>query len=382
MDERCECYANNRECDPWVCLSCGVLEVLDPSNKYNPQIRQGRCQNCYIQLDLPAKTIQAPSEVQGWGLFAGEDLDKYAFIGEYKGEIISAGPWSESDRRGVAYHNGGLEYLFTINKEQEIDGSSFGNKTRFMNNSQLDKHINVASQKLIANSVQRIMFYAKRPIKAGEELLYNYNYPESVTKSFWERGDKVVGSGRDPKGLLMTPAKPRLSNRVARQAGAISASRRDEEGNPVRKKTSTNSAPLRNSKRKRAAEDEDDIGVDFTFANAGEWYVDDDSDEQVRSQLLSDLSKWQKVVPEKGGSRKIASIAQHMEEQETDEDGDYEHEDSEQESEPEIEVTETEDEVVPVRKRKINRATDKRLGGDAQRRAAATRRANLARGIK
>ena len=186
-DGTCECWNNSRECDPWLCKSCGVLEVLDQANKYCDEIRKGRCCNNRCQLGIPAHTIKAPSEVQGYGLFAGENLREGDFIGEYKGEIISQ---PESDRRGSMYSLLGYEYLFILNAGQQVDASNFGNKTRFMNNSNLDRNINVSGCLMLCSGVHRIMLYAKRNIKAGEELLYNYAYPEETSKHFWERGEE------------------------------------------------------------------------------------------------------------------------------------------------------------------------------------------------
>ena len=191
-DARCECWKNSRECDPWLCKGCGVLEVLDQANKYDEDIRHGRCRNNRIQLGIPARTIKAPSEVQGYGLFAGQDLSEGDFIGEYKGELVSH---PESDRRGAMYSIIRSEYLFILNATQQIDATNFGNKTRFMNNSNLEDNINVAGRLMLCSGVHRIMLYAKKTVKAGEELLYNYDYPEEVTKHFWERGE-VAASKR------------------------------------------------------------------------------------------------------------------------------------------------------------------------------------------
>lgn len=371
-DSRCECWTHNRECDPWLCRACGVLEVLDPPNKYRPEIRAGRCQNNKIQLDLPAKTIKAPSEVQGWGLFAGEDLDKHAFIGEYKGEIISAAPMQEADRRGVVYHNHGLEYLFMTNEHQEMDGSTFGNKTRFMNNSQLDAHINVLAQKLIANGVARIMFYTARPVKAGEELLYNYHYPQAITKHFWEKGDRVQ-TGKN--GLIMPVSKPRLPDaRVTREA----LTKTDGEQQPARKRvawevghrTAKVTTSRQRQKRKRVedeAEADNDVGDEDDS--------DDESLSESAEQLLSDFQK----PADRSPAAQTSASDDDYEEEAQDEDSLGE---SDMEPEPDLDTTGSEDEVRPRMRRTRGRGFDTRFGGQAQRKAAATRRERAARGEK
>ena len=212
-DDRCACWRVSRECDPWLCKGCGVLEVLDQANKYNDEIRQGRCSNNRLQLGLPARTIKAPSEVQGYGLFAGENLRKGDFIAEYKGEILTRG---ESDRRGAMYSLSGTEYLFNLNTSQEIDATNFGNKTRFMNNSLLEDNINVLGLTMLCNGLQRVMLYAKQDIQAGDELLYNYDYPKEVSSKFWERGqkpakDKAVVVPGATKAAAKKPAEKRTA---------------------------------------------------------------------------------------------------------------------------------------------------------------------------
>ena len=231
-DSRCACWNASRECDPWLCKGCGVLEVLDQANKYDDQIRQGRCSNNQLQLGLPARTIKAPSEVQGYGLFAGENLREYDFIGEYKGEILTRG---ESDRRGARYALAGTEYLFNLNTSQELDATNFGNKTRFMNNSLLDDNINVLGSTMLCNGVQRVMLYAKRDIKAGDELLYNYDYPREISKHFWERGqhsakDKAVVVPGAKKVAAKKPAEKRSTKPAVAPVGSHWHRERDANG--------------------------------------------------------------------------------------------------------------------------------------------------------
>lgn len=383
-DIRCDCWANNRECDPWLCKTCGVLEVLDPPNKYRDEIRIGRCKNNAIQLDLPAKTTKAPSEVQGWGLFAGQDLEQYAFIGEYKGEIISSGPMEESDRRGVVYHNHGLEYLFKMNKEQEIDGSTFGNKTRFMNNSQLDKHINVSAQKLLANGMARIMFFTKRPVKAGEELLYNYNYPEDVYKHFWEKGDRVEAG---TNGVITAMAKPNFGVKNARLSAGAALAKTDGEQGPARKRVEAavvrrqTETTTRRQKRKRKVvdegdeekEEEEDYDEEAAVGQESELIDYDEGDPAAAEQLLNDFQRKPK------GSPSLGSSPPHQAES-SDEEYEEEGDESHEESGPEVGGTDSEEEVPARRRRSRGQGFDSRFGGEAQRKAAATRRERASRG--
>jgi hypothetical protein len=184
-DNRCECWANNRECYPELCAGCGVQEVLDPVNKGRQNLEL-RCRNNRIQLGIPKRTVMGVSEVHGWGLYAGEDIAKFDFISEYKGELISI---DEGNRRGSVYHTLGREYLFKLSKDQELDGSRVSNKARFINNSSLTKNINVLPRLLLCNGVSRIILYAARDIAAGEELFYDYGYHKEKRANFKEKPD-------------------------------------------------------------------------------------------------------------------------------------------------------------------------------------------------
>ncbi|KIW98713.1 uncharacterized protein Z519_00375 [Cladophialophora bantiana CBS 173.52] len=206
-DNRCECWKVNRECDPHLCGRCGVLEVLDSFNKYRDDIRKGRCRNNRIQLGVPANTTRAPSQVQGYGLYALTDIPSGDFIGEYVGEIISK---TEGDRRGALYHLRNQEYLFALNATQEIDASNHGNKTRYMNNSLKEENVNVEPKSLWCNGQARIGLFAKRRVDAGEELLWTYGYSEEHVKNFWEPGEKPASD----RALL-----PYSAERVTRTTG-------------------------------------------------------------------------------------------------------------------------------------------------------------------
>jgi len=322
-----------------------VVDVLDPSNKYREEIRESRCRNNRIQLALPARTIKARSEVQGWGLFAGENLDAFAFVGEYKGEIVQN---KEASRRGVVYHYNQQEYLFTINNSQEIDGSNFGNKTRFMNNSQRDENINVLAKTLLCNGVQRVMFYTKRAVKAGEELLYNYNYPEWVHKEFWEKGEKLVGKN----GMITPLAKPKISGRFTRTA----IGKHDGEETPARK----HEQAMVRKKRKRAVEDEDEENLE------------DEIRDLAMEEALGKLRVNNPVEPEEDGS---GSEYAH-------EDEDEEHvssptdEAETEESELEAGFEDHDEQIAAERRQRRINPGDGRRGGNAQRKAWATRKAS------
>ncbi|KAF2454344.1 hypothetical protein BDY21DRAFT_109824, partial [Lineolata rhizophorae] len=197
-ETRCECQKTRRECDPDLCGTCGVVEVLDPVNRYNAKVVRSNCQNCAIQRGVQKRTILGKSEVQGFGLFMGEPAKPEEFLGEYKGELISQ---PEGDRRGATYQYLSTNYTFKLNTRQEIDATHFGNKFRFVNHSSRPDIQNSFARLKLCSGLVRIGLFASCEIRPGEELFFDYGYPKDISRNFWERGElgpsKGGGSGKD-----------------------------------------------------------------------------------------------------------------------------------------------------------------------------------------
>lgn len=93
----------------------------------------------------------------GLGLYAEEPIQKDKFVIEYVGEVISQ---EEADRRAG-------KYLFDINSKWVVDGSTRSNTARYINHSCRPN----CETDVIKG---RIKVYAKRNIRPGEELTYDY----------------------------------------------------------------------------------------------------------------------------------------------------------------------------------------------------------------
>jgi SET domain-containing protein len=93
----------------------------------------------------------------GLGLFALIDIPKGTKIIQYTGERIRK---DDTER-----HKG--RYLFTLNDKWTIDGKSRTNLARYANHSCRPNAETITT-------VNKIWIVAKRKIKAGEEITYNY----------------------------------------------------------------------------------------------------------------------------------------------------------------------------------------------------------------
>lgn len=107
------------------------------------------------------------SGIQGTGAFATRAIRKGTRIIEYVGQRIS---WRTADKRydddKMGRHH---TFLFTVDEKVVIDGAVQGNAARFINHS-CDGNCEAIDDR------KRIFIEARRNIKAGEELLYDYQY--------------------------------------------------------------------------------------------------------------------------------------------------------------------------------------------------------------
>ncbi len=102
------------------------------------------------------------STIHGAGAFARRDIRRGKRIIEYVGRRLSK-------REGQAELENQNAYIFNLNDEVDIDGSVDWNLARFLNHS--------CGPNCEAEIVRgRIWIFARRNIKAGEELTYNYSH--------------------------------------------------------------------------------------------------------------------------------------------------------------------------------------------------------------
>lgn len=113
---------------------------------------------------FPDLCLRWISPVVKHGLFANEDISQDQLIGEYLGEIVFFDSMANSD------------FAFELpvkiaNRVLSIDAKNYGNELRFANHSD---HPNVRVSFIVVNGQFRLIFVAKKNIKAGQQLFINY----------------------------------------------------------------------------------------------------------------------------------------------------------------------------------------------------------------
>ncbi len=106
---------------------------------------------------IPKDFIVVKKSAAGLGLFTKNAVKKGDFIIEYVGTILNQ---KDADAKGG-------KYLFETNKNRFIDGTSRTNIARYINHScRPNSEVDIRRG--------RVLVVAKRNIKPGEELNYDY----------------------------------------------------------------------------------------------------------------------------------------------------------------------------------------------------------------
>jgi histone-lysine N-methyltransferase SETD1 len=132
-------------------------------------------------IPLEQRLAARRSHIHGWGLFCKVDIPKDSMIIEYMGEVIRQ---CEADKREKAYEKSGEGscYMFRLDLQRIVDATMIGCMARFMNHccepNAYAKVITVSdSGGADQGPDKKIVVFANREIKAGEEITYDYKFP-------------------------------------------------------------------------------------------------------------------------------------------------------------------------------------------------------------
>jgi histone-lysine N-methyltransferase SETD1 len=114
------------------------------------------------------------SAIHGWGLFALAPITPHSMIVEYMGEVLRE---NVADIREKKYEESGEGscYLFRLNRDHIVDATKQGCMARFVNH--CCDPCAYARVITVENDQQKIVMFATRHIKTGEEITYDYKFP-------------------------------------------------------------------------------------------------------------------------------------------------------------------------------------------------------------
>jgi hypothetical protein len=185
-------------------LSTSGAAIVTPS-LWRPLEAQWRsllgdgCYNLMVQLQ-DGKPLELGKDVsvcssgrRGQGVFALRDLRAGELVGRYGGKLQSASDYEADVRRGQTSG----DYAFELGDSGWIiDGEDPECSTwlRYCNHSVRRQNCEAGACKLFGDTVG-IYLEVSKPVKAGQELLFNYG------KTYW---DRELGPGRlRPRRLLI-----------------------------------------------------------------------------------------------------------------------------------------------------------------------------------
>lgn len=157
---------------------------------------------------MKIKVETRKSKIHGNGVFAIADIKKGEPIMEYKGKLITH---QESDDLYSADMETGHTFIFILNDEWVIDANVDGNDARWINTGcEPNGEAFVHDHKGKDRRKDKVIIEAKRNIKKGEEITYDYGIVISAPPTKAELKAWVCRCGSPKcKGTMLKWKKPR-----------------------------------------------------------------------------------------------------------------------------------------------------------------------------
>ena len=121
---------------------------------------------------MPRRLALRRSPIHGNGVFATCDIPAGIELIEYKGRLLRI---AQADRIYADTSGTGHTFLFTLNERYLIDANVGGNVARWINHG-CDPNCEAFVHESADGDPRRdrVVIESRRPIKAGEELTYDY----------------------------------------------------------------------------------------------------------------------------------------------------------------------------------------------------------------
>lgn len=154
---------------------------------------------------MPKKIVRRRSPIHGNGVFAAVDLPADIDLIEYRGRRLTH---RQADRLYGDTAEDGHTFLFILNDRYVIDANVDGNDARWINTSCKPNCQAVVEESPGRDRREdRVMIRTLRPIKAGEELSYDYGI--SIDGRITERLKRIWACHCGQRGCIGTMLKPK-----------------------------------------------------------------------------------------------------------------------------------------------------------------------------
>nr|XP_005162602.1 histone-lysine N-methyltransferase 2C isoform X1 [Danio rerio] len=124
-----------------------------------------------MNAEWKSNVYLARSRIQGLGLYAARDIEKYTMVIEYIGTIIRSEVANRKEKMYEAQNRG--VYMFRIDSEHVIDATITGGPARYINHSCAP---NCITEVVALERGHKIIISSNRRIQRGEELCYDYKF--------------------------------------------------------------------------------------------------------------------------------------------------------------------------------------------------------------
>ncbi|MBK7382138.1 MAG: SET domain-containing protein-lysine N-methyltransferase [Flavobacteriales bacterium] len=122
------------------------------------------------------KIARRRSKIHGNGVFATAPIRKGEHIVEYLGQFLTHAEADEKYKEGT---DSGHTFLFTLNEHWIVNANVRGNVARWINTGcepNAEAFIHSEDKKKPDPKKDRVLIEAKRSIKPGEEIIYDYGF--------------------------------------------------------------------------------------------------------------------------------------------------------------------------------------------------------------
>lgn len=188
-----------------------VVDYCQPVFECNSHcVCSGSCPNRVVQKGQWLQLQVFKTKHKGWGLRTFENINKFTFVCEYAGELISI---QEAKKRAQELTHETGNYLIVLREHSSndqvlrthVDAHFHGNASRFINHSCSPNLVMVPVR--VDSIVPRLALFAARNIDIGEELSFDYSGEFDVWPSSEANGEhkglEVLGDfGKEPKSCF------------------------------------------------------------------------------------------------------------------------------------------------------------------------------------